>query len=254
MRRRRAWLLPRGPAGRPDLEIVALEKGGYTSYSACGIPYSSAGLSAGVDDLVVRTPQEFRDRHRIDVRTRHEVMAIDLDARRARRTRSAHEPHDPGRRSTSLLIATGARPIRPRSPGHRPPASCTASRRSTTRAGVAATHCRQSSRNVVVVGGGYIGLEMAEAFLERGSQRGACVEGSRAADADARPGHGRPRSRTPCGATVIDVRLGAPSDRVRGASGAHRRGRPVPGRPRGARASASPRTRRSPRRPASSSA
>jgi NADPH-dependent 2,4-dienoyl-CoA reductase/sulfur reductase-like enzyme len=46
---------------RRDLEIVVLEKGNWTSYSSCGIPYLVAGDLGGIDDLVVRTPQEFRD-------------------------------------------------------------------------------------------------------------------------------------------------------------------------------------------------
>src|SRR3954469_18717854 len=67
---------------RPDLEIVALERGSRTSYSACGIPYLVAGDVADADQLVGRTPQEFRDKQRIDVRLHHDVTAIDLDARK----------------------------------------------------------------------------------------------------------------------------------------------------------------------------
>ena len=64
-----------------DLEIVALEKGTWTSYSACGIPYLIGGVvTGGVETLVARTPQQFRSDHRIDVRIRHEAMAIDLEA------------------------------------------------------------------------------------------------------------------------------------------------------------------------------
>src|SRR5262245_54829696 len=63
-----------------DLEIVALEKGRWTSYAACGIPYYVAGDVEDLERLVARTPQEFRDNQRIDVRTEHEVTAIDTDA------------------------------------------------------------------------------------------------------------------------------------------------------------------------------
>src|SRR5215216_4282828 len=66
---------------RPDLDIVALEKGDFTSYSACGLPYLVGGDVLRLDDLVVRTPQQLRENHRIDVRMRHEAMAIDLDRR-----------------------------------------------------------------------------------------------------------------------------------------------------------------------------
>src|SRR3954471_1882808 len=62
---------------RPDMEIVALEKGRWTSYSACGIPYLVGGDILGLERLVVRAPKQFRDEYRIDVRLRHEAVAID---------------------------------------------------------------------------------------------------------------------------------------------------------------------------------
>src|SRR3546814_14131701 len=74
---------------QPYLEIVALEKGAWTSYSACGIPYLVAGDVASIDDLVARTPQDHREKHRIDVRLPHEVTEIDLAARRLEGRRSA---------------------------------------------------------------------------------------------------------------------------------------------------------------------
>ena len=81
---------------KPYMEIVALERGNRTSYSACGIPYLVAGDVASADQLVARTPEEFRDNYRIDVRMRHEAMAIDLDARKV-------EVHDHGRDRTFQL-------------------------------------------------------------------------------------------------------------------------------------------------------
>ena len=100
----------------PTLEIIALEKGPYTSYSACGIPYHVSGDVEPLERLVVRTPQEFRDRQRIDVRVLHEVTGIDLDARRVE-----VRDHDHGRSLhltiDHLLVATGARPLRPDIPG-----------------------------------------------------------------------------------------------------------------------------------------
>ena len=95
----------------PTLEIIALDKGPYTSYSACGIPYHVSGDVEPLERLVVRTPQEFRDRQRIDVRVLHEVTGIDLDARRVE-----VRDHDHGRSLhltfDHLLVATGARPLR----------------------------------------------------------------------------------------------------------------------------------------------
>ena len=98
------------------LDIVALEKTQWVSYSACGIPYLVAGDIEQLEDLVARTPQEFRDRHKIDVRLRHEAMSIDTDAglievRDHEHGRTVRVPYD------HLVVATGARPRRPDIPG-----------------------------------------------------------------------------------------------------------------------------------------
>ena len=159
---------------RDDLEIVALEKGRWTSYSACGIPYLVGGEVGELDDLVVRTPQEFRDSLNIDVRTRHEVTAIDLDAGRV-------EVRDHGHGRTyglgydTLLVATGAVPFRPDLPGisgqqvHGVQNLEDAAR-------LLASLKDGGPDEVVVVGAGYIGLEMAEAFVTRGCPRVTVVE------------------------------------------------------------------------------
>ena len=67
---------------QPEREIVVFEKTPHTSYSACGLPYLIGGLVEDADRLVARSPQTFRDKYRIDVRTGHKVTAIDPDARR----------------------------------------------------------------------------------------------------------------------------------------------------------------------------
>ena len=154
--------------GRPDLEIVVLEKGAYTSYSACGIPYVVSGAVAGLDELIVRSPQEFRDGFRIDVRTRHEVRGIDLDARRIEvraldQERTLHLGFD------LLHIATGARPVRPPLPGIDGPGIFGVQTLDDAQAlldEVGSGRCR----TVAVIGAGYIGLEMAEAFVRRGAR------------------------------------------------------------------------------------
>ena len=148
------------------LEIVAFEKSDWTSYSACGIPYVVGGKVAGLDELVVRTPQEHRDKSLIDVRTRHEVMGIDLGTRRLEVRDHAHSrtiqvPFD------ELMLGMGAKPIRPDLPGIDLPSVHGVQ---TLDDAARLLHHAESRecRNVVVVGGGYIGLEMAEAFVQRG--------------------------------------------------------------------------------------
>ena len=151
---------------RPDMEIIALERGRWTSYSACGIPYLVGGDVVSFDDLVVRTPQEFRDKHLIDVRTQQEVMAVDLD----KRTVEVRD-HEHGRTYTTgfdlLHLGLGALPLRPDLPGaelahiHGVQTLEDATR-------LLAEAERGDCHDVVVVGGGYIGLEIAEAFVKRG--------------------------------------------------------------------------------------
>lgn len=153
---------------QPDREIVVLEKGRWTSYSACGIPYLVGGVVAELDDLVARSPQEFRDDHAIDVRLGHEARAVDLDAREVEAW-----DHEAGRAVRvgfdTLHIATGARPLRPDLPGVDHPMVYGVQ----TLDDAAALEARLGSdevRRVAVVGGGYIGLEMAEAFVRQGRE------------------------------------------------------------------------------------
>ncbi len=153
---------------RGDLDIVAVERGRWVSYSACGIPYVVGGQVDTLDDLVARTPGELRERFRIDVRLRHEAMAIDFDTREV-------EVRDHERARTfrlgfdHLMLATGARPRRPPVPGadgdhvHGVQTLDDAAHL-LAHAEAAGSGCR-----VVVVGGGYVGLEIAEAFLNRGA-------------------------------------------------------------------------------------
>src|SRR5207237_275119 len=98
--------------GPDDLEIIAFERGDYTSYSACGIPYLIGGVVEEAERLIVRTPQEFRERQSIDVRMRQEVIEIDLD-RRAVKARSAEDGDETWQGFDQLLIATGGIPRRP---------------------------------------------------------------------------------------------------------------------------------------------
>lgn len=152
---------------RPDLEIVALERGRWTSYAACGIPYLVGGEVPELEDLVARSPEEFRSRQRIDVRMRHEVMAVDPDGGEV-------EVHDHERGEThtigydQLLIATGGRPLRPPLPGIDGPDIYGVQTLDDAAALLARVE-QQEVKRVVVVGGGYIGLEMAEAFVRRGA-------------------------------------------------------------------------------------
>ena len=158
---------------QPYLEIVALERGAWTSYSACGIPYLVGGEVAALEDLVVRTPQQHRE-ERIDVRLHHEVLSVDL-AGRVLEVRDHSKSRTFRLEFDQLHLATGARPTRPDIPGIDGDSVRGVQTLDDAREllDLARTlHCEE----VVVVGGGYIGLEMAEAFTRRG-QRVTLVEG-----------------------------------------------------------------------------
>ncbi|MGV0100162.1 FAD-dependent oxidoreductase [Streptomyces californicus] len=154
--------------GPDELEIVAFERGHFTSYSACGIPYWVSGDVGARDDLIARTPEEHRERS-IDLRMRTEVTGLDVSGRRVRALdRESGEAYWTG--YDKLVIATGARPVRPELPGM-------------DAAGVHGVQTlddgqalldsldalgTEGARRAVVVGAGYIGVEMAEAMLKRG--------------------------------------------------------------------------------------
>src|SRR2546423_11087819 len=99
---------------RPDLEVVALEKGPWTSYSACGIPYVIGGDVDSIETLVVRTPEQHRA-NGIDARAMHEATAIDLDAREVE-VRDLNENGTYRLGFDQPLIAPGATPRRPPRP------------------------------------------------------------------------------------------------------------------------------------------
>jgi NADPH-dependent 2,4-dienoyl-CoA reductase/sulfur reductase-like enzyme len=151
--------------GPDDLEIIALERGRHTSYSACGIPYWIGGTVSAVDDLVARTPEVFRAKHGIDVRMRHTAVGLDL----ARREVLVHD-HDGDRDLRlgfdQLVIGTGAVPIRPPLPGIDADGVYGVQTLDDGEAVRAALDA--GARRAVVIGGGYVGLEMAEAFVQRG--------------------------------------------------------------------------------------
>ncbi|GAB1486938.1 FAD-dependent oxidoreductase [Aminivibrio sp.] len=147
---------------QPDAEIIVYERSGYTSYAACGIPYYVAGLVEPVTRLVVRTPEEFRKKQDIEVQVRHEVLSLDLSKGRVlvRDLESGREFEDPFGR---LLLATGASPFLPPVEGADGEGIFTLN---TLETGIAARNYVDTVKpeRVVVIGGGYIGLEMAEAF------------------------------------------------------------------------------------------
>ena len=151
--------------GPDQLEIVAFERGHFTSYSSCGIPYWVGDLVDGPDRLVARDPRTFRDRFAVDIRLRHEVTGLDLDRREV-----VARPLDGGPETTvgfdQLVYAAGATPVRPQwtSDVDGVFGVQTLDDGTALRAWLA----DNKPETAVVIGGGYIGVEMAEALVRRG--------------------------------------------------------------------------------------
>ncbi|MFJ9688962.1 FAD-dependent oxidoreductase [Streptomyces bacillaris] len=154
--------------GPDELEIVAFERSRWTSYSACGIPYWVSGDVKHRDDLIARTPEEHRERD-IDLRMRTEVTEIDVAGQRVRAVdRESGEAYWTG--FDKLVIATGARPVRPALPGIDAPGVHGVQTLGDGQALLDSLDALDPGRRrrAVVVGAGYIGVEMAEAMLQHG--------------------------------------------------------------------------------------
>jgi len=147
-----------------DLEVVAYEMGDYASYAACGEPYHIAGFVDPLEDLIARTPEQFA-RAGVELHRRHEVTAIDLD-RRVVEVRDHDGATTLETGFDQLLISTGARAFVPPMPGKDLPGVYTL--RTLGDAAALRAIADEGNGNAVIVGGGFIGLEVAEAFQVKG--------------------------------------------------------------------------------------
>lgn len=155
----------RAKRNRPDMDVVVLEKSADVSYSACGMPYNIGDPERAIEDLVVRKAEVFREKQDIDLRTGHEVLRIEPEARTVSGKQADgsafEESYD------VLLIASGASPAIPDLPGF-------------DLEGVMALKSLEDGRRIkqyiadkkvkktIIIGMGYIALEMCEALRSRG--------------------------------------------------------------------------------------
>ncbi|NNJ13377.1 FAD-dependent oxidoreductase [Chloroflexales bacterium ZM16-3] len=151
--------------GNPSLEIVSYERSGYVSYGACGLPYAIKGEIARVEDVVVRTPAQFA-KQGIAVFVRHEVLAIDPSAG-ALTVRNLDSGETFVDHFDKLLIAAGGSASRIPVPGADMPGVFTLRNVEDALAIKAWLGDMRPTRGVIV-GGGYIGLELAEALAAHG--------------------------------------------------------------------------------------
>ncbi|MGA2960844.1 MAG: FAD-dependent oxidoreductase [Candidatus Korobacteraceae bacterium] len=149
-----------------DAEIIVFERGPYVSFANCGLPYYVGDVIQKEDKLLVATAELFKTRFNIDVRTESEVVAIDrerreIQVRNLRTGASYREQYD------ALVLAPGAAPLRPPLPGIDLPGIFTLRTIPDSR------DIRQwiavgGAQTAVVVGAGFIGLEMTENLVQRG--------------------------------------------------------------------------------------
>ena len=150
----------------PACEVIVLERGDDISYSACGMPYNIGDPARNIDDLVILDAAQARTQRDIDVRTGHEVTALDA-AGKTVTFRSGGGAQAPTLAWDRLVIATGASAIIPKIPGLGLPGVFVL--RDLTDARAIKSHLRRSLvTKAVIVGAGYIGMEMADALHELG--------------------------------------------------------------------------------------
>jgi NADPH-dependent 2,4-dienoyl-CoA reductase/sulfur reductase-like enzyme/peroxiredoxin family protein/rhodanese-related sulfurtransferase/TusA-related sulfurtransferase len=149
-----------------DAEIILFERGADISFANCGLPYHVGGIIQDRARLLVQSPQAMRQRFAIDVRTQSEVLRIDRDRKVVvvhdkAKDRQYEQPYD------ALILSPGAEPVRPPIPGADHKRVFTL-RSLADMDAIKAVVDAGSAKTAVVVGGGYIGLEMAEVLRHRG--------------------------------------------------------------------------------------
>ena len=144
-----------------------MEKGKYISYANCGLPYYIGGVIEEREKLFVQTPEAFSTRFRVDVRTENEVIFIDRKKKTVTVRQSSEDTYEES--YDKLLISTGASPVRPPLPGIDLPGIFTL-RNVTDTDRIKEYINSHSPRKAVVVGAGFIGLEMAENLHAQGAK------------------------------------------------------------------------------------
>lgn len=148
-----------------DAEIIVFERGPDVSFANCGLPYYIGGEIAERDKLLVTTPERLRSRFKLDVRTRSSVEAINRSAKTVR-VRDLASGREYEESFDKIILATGAAPFRPSIPGFDLPGVFTL--RSLQDTDHIKERIDRGVKQAVLLGGGFISLELAENFVRRG--------------------------------------------------------------------------------------
>ncbi|MFZ3172649.1 MAG: FAD-dependent oxidoreductase [Carboxydocellales bacterium] len=149
-----------------DAEIIIFERGDYVSFANCGLPYYVGGEIREREQLFLVSPEMFKQRFNIEVKVKHEVVSINRSEKYVEvldqsTGASFNQPY------TKLVIATGGTPVRPPIPGINLPGISTLWTVPDVDSIMQTIATRQVD-TVAIVGGGFVGLETAEAFINRG--------------------------------------------------------------------------------------
>lgn len=147
-------------------QITIFERSGYISYANCGLPYYVGGVIEEETDLTLQTPQSFWSRFRIDALVRHEVLRINREkktvtVKNLNTGRIFEESYD------KLILSPGAKPIRPELPGMDNPRIFTL-RTVEDALQIRRRMTEENMKSAVIIGGGFIGVEMAENLRQLG--------------------------------------------------------------------------------------
>jgi len=146
-----------------DVSITVIERSGHVSFANCGLPYFVGGLIEEEEDLTLQTPEQLFDRFRLDVRVNDEVVAIDREAHSVT-TRSTTSDDERVVAYDKLVLSMGAAPVRPPIPGY----ARVRTLRTVEDAARLASDVEIAPTSAVVIGAGFIGLEMAENLVAQG--------------------------------------------------------------------------------------
>ena len=146
-----------------DAEIIVIEKSGYVSYANCGLPYYVGGVIEDESSLLLQTPASLHARFRLDVRVNTEVLAINPGKKTlAIRNLDSHETHEID--YDKLVLSPGASPVVPPIPGIERGMTL----RTVEDVERIADRVSSKPKSAVVIGGGFIGVEIAENLIHRG--------------------------------------------------------------------------------------
>jgi NADPH-dependent 2,4-dienoyl-CoA reductase/sulfur reductase-like enzyme/rhodanese-related sulfurtransferase len=145
------------------IEIIVVERSGHVSFANCGLPYYVGGVIEDEEDLTLQTPESLHARFRLDVRVETEAVVIDPAARRVR-VRSTVTGEEEDIRYGNLVLSTGAAPVHPPIPGYEHALTL----RTVEDATRMAWEVDRSQATAVVIGAGFIGLEVAENLARLG--------------------------------------------------------------------------------------